>query len=121
MGKAVQISILLIAVVFSLVLEIGLVLGYSWAALGSLGMFILKCIMPTNILRFILSFYSYIGLPVYANYIDGSTKINPIKIVCGVFVVGITYIYTQIIGLIKWRNQSTWVKTPHKHKKKNIA
>ena len=121
MGKAVQIGILLIAIVLSLVLNIGIVLGYPWATLSGLVMFILKWIMPTNVLRFILSFYSYIGLPIYANYIDGSIKINPIKMICGVFVVGITYIYTQIVGLMKWRNQSTWVKTPHKHKDKNLA
>ena len=121
MGKAVQIGILLIAIVLSLVLNIGIVLGYPWATLSGLGMFILKWIMPTNVLRFILSFYSYIGLPIYANYIDGSIKINPIKMICGVFVVGITYIYTQIVGLMKWRNQSTWVKTPHKRKEKNVA
>lgn len=121
MGKAVQISILLIGLIFGFILNIGSVLGYQWATLGTIGTFVLRWILPTNILRLMLSIYSYIWLPIYSNYIDGSSKINPLKIVCGIFVVGITYIYTQIVGLMKWRNQSTWVKTPHTHQSNNVA
>ena len=29
--------------------------------------------------------------------------------------------YTQAVGLLKWRQQGVWVKTPHKHTKKGTV
>ncbi|MBU5335363.1 glycosyltransferase family 2 protein [Intestinibacter bartlettii] len=118
MGKSVQLLILITSFMFS---EIIVILGIINAPRFNLTFMLLDWIIPTNFIRVFLAMYSYIWLPLYANKIDGTHKTNPIKTVCGVFVVGVTYIYTQIVGLIKWRNQSTWVKTPHKHKEKNIA
>lgn len=118
MGKSVQLLILMISFMFSGIIVI---LGLIDAPRFSLTSVLLNWIIPTNSIRVFLAMYLYIWLPLYANKIDGTHKTNPIKLVLGVFVVWITCIYTQIVGLMKWRNQSTWVKTPHKHKSKNVA
>ncbi|HAT4365326.1 TPA: glycosyltransferase [Clostridium perfringens] len=115
MGKAVQLLILIISVILSGLFSILSFSDSSLINLTPLIKTILDWIIPTNIIRIILALYSYIWLPLYANYIDGTHKENPIKLIAGVFWVGTTYIYTQIVGLIKCRKQNVWVKTPHKH------
>ena len=118
MGKSLQLLILMISFIFSGIIAI---LGGIYPLRFNLTSVLLNWITSINFIRAFLIMYSYVWLPLYANKIDGTHKTNPIKLILGVFVVGITYIYTQIVGLIKWRNQSTWVKTPHKHKSKNVA
>lgn len=118
MGKSVQLLVLFASIVLSGV--VGLSGALSLPAF-SFGKLMFAWIVPANFARLLLAIYSYVWLPLYANHVDGTHKANPIKIVFSVFIVGFTYIYTQIIGLMKWRNQSTWVKTPHKYTKNTIG
>ncbi|MGL4819732.1 MAG: glycosyltransferase family 2 protein [Bacilli bacterium] len=115
MGRALSITILLAAAMLSI----------STFILHQNGMGIsiwvetaMNFIIPSTYLRLLLALYSYVWLPIYANKIDGTHKVSPIKNIASVFYVGVTYIYTQILGLFKWRQQGVWVKTPHKHASK---
>lgn len=115
MGKAVQLLILILSLILSALVWVFSISDNSFITISPFIQTILNWIIPTNIMRIILAMYSYIWLPIYANYVDGTHKENIFKLIAGVFLVGTTYIYTQIIGLIKWKNQSVWVKTPHNH------
>ena len=117
MGKALLLVVLAISVVTSISVEIAQTQGIPMEGLGELAVSLVHWLVPVNIIRFFTMGYSFAFVPIYATYVDGSHKINPFKIIFSVFFIGITYIYTQIVGLFKWRNQSTWVKTPHKHTK----
>lgn len=119
MGKAVQLLILLISIIVTTFIWLLTFSDNSSITLSPFVSIILDWIIPTNFLRIILALYSYIWLPIYANYVDGTHKESPLKLVTGVFIVGTTYIYTQIVGLLKCKNQSVWVKTPHKHNSHN--
>ena len=116
-GKAVQLLILFISLLFSIII---LALGSIGQPLSHSTNILLDLIVPANYIRILLAIYSFIFLPIYANKIDGTHKANPLKLILSILVVGITYIYTQIVGLMKWRNQNTWVKTPHKYQNKNL-
>ena len=115
MGKAIQLLILILSLILSALVWVFSISDNSFIAVSPFIQTILNWIIPTNIMRIILAMYSYIWLPIYANYVDGTHKESKFKLIAGVFLVGTTYIYTQIIGLIKCKNQSVWVKTPHKH------
>ncbi len=115
MGKAVQLLILILSIILSSLVWLFSISNNSFISTSPFIKTVLHWIIPTNIIRILLAMYSYVWLPIYANYLDGTHKEKPLKLIAGVFLIGTTYIYTQIIGLIKCKNQNVWVKTPHKH------
>lgn len=122
MGKALQLVVLfgsVIALTLLLLVTKNASATSEYLNLSTAVNFLVNWLVPTNTLRIILASYSYIWLPVYAHRIDGTHESHPVKTVLSTFYVGITYIYAQILGLLKCRNQSVWVKTPHKHKASN--
>lgn len=70
----------------------------SIAFVGALGIFLL--------------FYNYILLPMYCLKYDLNKKFR-IKNVLSLLLYSFSFIYPQIKGVIKWRNQNVWVKTKH--------
>ncbi|MGL5633507.1 MAG: glycosyltransferase family 2 protein [Sarcina sp.] len=111
MGKSLQVLILLVSIIFTGVISILYISYFPYFK------YLLFWFVPLNIYRTIMVLYSYIFLPIYANRVDGSEKLNPFRIIWGILVVGWTYLYPQIVGLFKCKNQSVWIKTPHKHQK----
>ena len=73
-------------------------------------------IIPLTTINILISIYSYLILPIYAFKKD-KKKVNYIKFIIGTLYFGSTYAITQLFGLIKWKKQGVWVKTPHKHQK----
>lgn len=117
MGKSVQLLVLFVSFALTSLIS---VVGKIGGPMFSVDSLVFGLLVPANAIRGVLALYSYVWLPLYANKVDGTHKTHPVKLVWGVFVVGFTYMYTQLVGLMKWRNQSTWVKTPHKHTKKSV-
>lgn len=120
MGKSIMLVIFVISTLAGLLYQVGMSMDNPMMAINEAGASALHLLLPTNIIRFFLMIYSYIFIPVYANYVDGTHKASIPKMVWSVFYVGITYIYAQVVGLFKWKQQGVWVKTPHKHTKTKL-
>lgn len=115
MGKGIQLLLICISLFFVLLFAI---LNMSDAIVfRELNLYILTLFVPVTIFNVVLFIYSFIVLTTYALIKEGREN-NFAKALIGVLYFGLTYIYTQMIGLLKCRNQNVWVKTPHKHTKK---
>lgn len=120
MGKSLMLVIFIVSTLAALGYQVAIAFDTPLQATGEFGATILRVLIPTNIARLFLMFYSYVFMPFYANRVDGTHKAPILKMVWSMFYVGITYIYAQIVGLLKWRQQNVWVKTPHKHTKNSV-
>lgn len=115
MGKGIQLLLICISLFFVLLFAI---LNMSDAIVfRELNLYVLTLFVPVTIFNVVLFIYSFIILTTYALIKEGRED-NFAKALVGVLYFGLTYIYTQMIGLLKCRNQNVWVKTPHKHTKK---
>lgn len=119
MGRGVQLLLLLISTVFILAYSIINRFGIFTEATIILNN-LMNFLIPTTVLNITISLYSYIILTTYAVKKDGKFD-NIFKSILGMLYVGTTYIYTQMIGLLKFKKQNVWVKTPHKHTKKQVS
>jgi len=119
MGRGVMIFLLLIQgfviILNTIVLESSFI---RFELLIIILEFLMYVFWPTAIIRVLLCIYSYVLTMLFSVYKDGDKK-NYIKSFLAIMYVSTTYVYTQIIGLFKWRQQHIWVKTPHKHVEKN--
>lgn len=118
MGKGIQLLLMLLSLLF---ISFTFILDLNNVSLfvGTTGYYMKSLFVPTTILNIVTCIYSLGFKPVYALYKDGAER-NILKAIIGVVYLGVTYMYTQMIGLFKWRNQSVWVKTPHKHTSKSV-
>ncbi|WP_415288227.1 glycosyltransferase family 2 protein [Clostridium perfringens] len=116
MGRGVQLLLLLISIVFIFVYFIVNKLGIFTGVTTILDTLI-SFLIPTTIFNLVISLYAYVFLTIYALKKDGNYD-NIFKSILSLVYVGTTYIYTQMIGLLKCRKQNVWVKTPHKHTRK---
>ena len=73
----------------------------------------MNVILGSSILTLLLFTYQFLICMPYAVKTDSKHKFNLISMIFSIFYYGYTYIYAQFIGLIKWRQQHTWVKTIH--------
>lgn len=113
MGRGLQLLFLLISIVFIFVYFI--VNKFSiFTGITIILHTLINFLIPTTIFNLVISVYAYIFLTIYALKKDGNTN-NIFKSILSVIYVGTTYIYTQMIGLLKCKKQNVWVKTPHKH------
>ncbi len=71
-------------------------------------------ITGVSILLFI---YAILWQSFYALRKDSNIKFSW-KIIIAIYYYAYTFLYCQIVGLLKWRQQKTWVKTEHKYKEK---
>ncbi|MGL4989794.1 MAG: glycosyltransferase family 2 protein [Sarcina sp.] len=115
MGKGIQLLLICVSLFFVLIFAL---LNLSGAIIfKEINMYVITLFIPLTIFNVVLFIYSYIILTSYALIKEGRED-NFAKALIGVLYFGLTYIYTQMIGLLKCRNQNVWVKTPHKHTKK---
>lgn len=111
-GRALQYIFLLLGVIVS---TVGLVITrfshYTDIYVGQL----LSSIAFVSGLGILLLIYNYIILPAYSLKYDLNERLT-IRHVLSLLLYSFSFIYPQIKGLIKWRNQNIWVKTKHVYK-----
>jgi cellulose synthase/poly-beta-1,6-N-acetylglucosamine synthase-like glycosyltransferase len=110
MARAVQMTIIVVGILVSL--------GYSAFAknfdnIPMLGERFFSVLFGASILSLFLFSYQFIVCMWYAVKIDTKHKFRPIAMTFSIFYYAYTFIYAQIVGLIKWKQQDTWVKTEH--------
>ena len=119
MGKGVQ---FILAIASFLILSIYYIV--SRAALiqivNEFGVFFMQLLIPTTIFNIVFLFYTLVVTLAYALMREGREK-NIFKALIAILYFGTTYIYTQAVGLLKWKQQGVWVKTPHKHTTKGTV
>ncbi|MBU5337440.1 glycosyltransferase family 2 protein [Intestinibacter bartlettii] len=118
MGKGVQLLLAGISLLILTIYYIASRAGFS-LIVNAFGVFFMQLFVPTTIFNIVFLVYTLIITLVYALVKDGRER-NFLKAILAMLYFGTTYMYTQLVGLLKWRQQGVWVKTPHKHTKKEI-
>lgn len=118
MGKGVQLLLMGISLLILSVYYIAYNSGFNMI-ISAFGVYFTQLFIPTTIINAVLLFYSLFITLVYALKVEGREK-NIFKAMLSILYIGTTYMYTQMIGLLKWKHQGVWVKTPHKHTKKKL-
>ena len=113
-GMTKSIQLLLIFISFILVLLVSII-TQNGVVLDNITMNISNYLTNNIVLVVISNVYAYFMLVPYALHMDAKVDIPLYKAILGLLYMGWTYIYCQIIGLFKCRNQKVWVKTPHKY------
>ncbi|MCH6269448.1 glycosyltransferase family 2 protein [Neobacillus citreus] len=121
MAKAVQLSIVLLGVVVSFIYSI---LAQKYMAIPALGGRLIPLLFGSSILSLITFSYQFLGMMYYAIKADTNHKFRFFYMTYSLFYYAYTFFYAQILGLIKWKQQHTWVKTEHnktavKHEREN--
>ena len=119
MGKGVQ---LLLAGISILILSIYYIASRSGLNIifNEFGYYFMLLFVPTTMFNIVFLFYTLVVTLAFALVKDGREK-NIFKAMLSIIYVGTTYMYTQAGGLLKWRQQGVWVKTPHKHTKQGTV
>ncbi|MGJ7922720.1 glycosyltransferase family 2 protein [Neobacillus sp. LXY-4] len=110
MAKAVQLSIVLIGVLVSVVYNM---IAADFGEIPELASRITPLLFGTSIFSLIIFAYQFIFMMYYAIKVDTKQKFRFFHMIFSIFYYAYTFIYAQIVGLIKWRHQHTWVKTEH--------
>lgn len=110
MARAVQMTVVLIAILISF--------GYGVAtrnfhSLPHIGGQFFVALFGLSIFTIFLFVYQFFGCLWYAIKTDTKLKLRPFSMIISMFYYAYTFIYAQAVGLIKWRQQHTWVKTEH--------
>ena len=118
MGRAVMVAILLAQI--CLILFNNYILQAEPISIHTL-LFALDMVghifIPITIVAVVLSVYSYLAMILFALHTDGG-KGSYSKFLLAMLYMSGTYLYTHVVGLLKWKQQGVWVKTPHTHTKK---
>jgi len=118
MGRAVMVSIILTQI--TLILFNNYILQADPISIGAL-FFALRLVgdifIPATIIAIALSVYSYLIIIFFSLRSDGD-KGSYLKTLIAILYMSFTYMYTHVVGLLKWKQQGVWVKTPHQHTKK---
>ena len=118
MGKDVQLLLMGISLLILSVYYIAYNSGFNMI-ISAFGVYFTQLFIPTTIINAVLLFYSLFITLAYALKVEGREK-NIFKAMLSILYIGTTYMYTQMIGLLKWKHQGVWVKTHHKHTKKKL-
>ena len=115
MGRGIMVVVLLIQTILIIITNY-ILQGNSFnaEALEIIVAFFFYMIVPITLRRIIITIYAIGIIIVFANNTDGDGK-DYLKSIVGVLYLAYTYMFTQVKGLLKWRQQNVWVKTPHKH------
>jgi cellulose synthase/poly-beta-1,6-N-acetylglucosamine synthase-like glycosyltransferase len=110
MSRALQITITLMGILVS----IGYVIvTQSYQDIPEIGQHLVALILGSSIISLMLFAYQFIVCMYYAVKIDTNRKYQLARMSFSIFYYSYTFIYAQIVGLIKWKQQHTWVKTEH--------
>lgn len=74
---------------------------------------IVSLLIPSTKIAFFLGIYEFIFLPFYATWKDAPEKKYFTFIFLGLPYYSWTYLIDQFWGLVNWRQQGKWVRTPH--------
>jgi cellulose synthase/poly-beta-1,6-N-acetylglucosamine synthase-like glycosyltransferase len=110
MARAVQMTIVLVSIIASVGYTI---LTQNYHNLPHLGMNFLDLLFGLSIFTLVLFIYQFFGCLWYAISVDTKHKFRPFAMILSMFYYAYTFIYAQLLGLIKWKQQHTWVKTEH--------
>lgn len=109
-GKAIQILLLGLTVIVS---GIGLLFADNISIITDNMLTMLKVMFGVGIMSIFMFGYQTVFMTMYAYKKDSRIKVS-YKTFLGLFLYSFTFIYCQVKGLLKWRQQHTWVKTEHK-------
>lgn len=110
MARAVQMTIIIIGLLISLVYSL---IVKDFGGVPVLGARFFAVLFGASILSLFLFAYQFLVCMWYSVKVDTKLKFRPIAMTFSIFYYAYTFIYAQIVGLIKWRQQHTWVKTEH--------
>ncbi|WP_053360615.1 glycosyltransferase family 2 protein [Bacillus sp. FJAT-27251] len=110
MARAVQLSIVLIGLLGTALYGL---LTQNFQLLTEGGERLLFLIAGGSILALAMFIYQFLICMYYAIKVDTKMEFKPIRMGISVFYYAYTFIYAQLVGLIKWKQQHTWVKTEH--------
>ncbi|MGX6446104.1 glycosyltransferase family 2 protein [Neobacillus sp. K501] len=121
MAKAVQLSIVLIGIAVSFVYTL---IAQKYIAIPALGGRLIPLLFGSSIISIFFFAYQFLVMMYYAIRTDTTHKFRFFYMTFSIFYYAYTFIYAQIVGLLKWREQHTWVKTEHnkttvKHEREN--
>ena len=119
MGKGVQLLLAGMSLLILMVYYIACSKGFK-PIVDSFEFYFMQLFVPTTIFNIAFLFYTLCVTLAYALMKEGTQK-NFLKAMLASLYFGFTYMYTQAVGLLKWRQQGVWVKTPHKHTKKGTV
>lgn len=110
MARAVQMTVVLVAILISLFY--GVFTRNFHSIPQNAGNFFVV-LFGLSIFTVFLFIYQFFGCLWYAIKIDTKHKFRPLAMIVSMFYYAYTFVYAQVVGLIKWRQQHTWVKTEH--------
>lgn len=113
MGQVIEYFIFLLAIIYNILFNL---VGNQ----GSLFLFtkLIKMIIPYNRFTIVLGIYQFILLPLFTTIFDAPQKKIFTFIFLGLPYYSWTYLLDQFWGLLNWRQQGKWIRTPHD---KNVA
>ena len=108
MARAVQMTIVVVGIVAAL--------SYSLATdnqqlMSAAGERFITLIFGASLISLVLFIYQLLICMYYAIKVDTKHKFKFFRMSVSVFYYAYTFIYAQVMGLIKWIQQHTWVKT----------
>ncbi|CAM3955539.1 glycosyltransferase family 2 protein [Mesobacillus thioparans] len=110
MARAVQMTIVVLGIIvagtYSLVTQ-------NHELLSAAGERFIALIFGAGIITLLLFIYQLLICMYYAIKVDTKHPFRFFRMSLSVFYYAYTFIYAQIRGLMKWREQHTWVKTDH--------
>lgn len=109
MAKAVQIAIIFVGILAALGYSV-FTDGFDYLALGNL---FLSLLVGANIVSLLFFIYQFGFCMYYSVKADTKHKFNFVRITISLFIYAYTFLYSQIVGLLKWKQQHTWVRTEH--------
>ncbi|MBC6974381.1 glycosyltransferase family 2 protein [Bacillus sp. Xin] len=110
MTRAVQMMITLMGILIA----IGYVIvTKSYQDIPGIGKRLVALILGASIISLVLFTYQFVVCMYYAVKVDTNRKYKLLQMSFSTFYYAYTFIYAQIMGLIKWKQQHTWVKTEH--------
>lgn len=108
-GRSLQYIFLLLGLFIS---TVGFVISRFNVYIGIYTIQILSSMAFIGGLGVLLLIYNYIILPAYCLKHDFNDRLS-IRHILALLLYSFSFIYPQMKGLIKWRDQSVWVKTQH--------
>ncbi|MCQ6276856.1 glycosyltransferase family 2 protein [Bacillus sp. V3B] len=109
MARAVQMTI----IIFGLLVSLGYAAFSANATIPAVGEQAVTWLFGTSFFTLLLFTYQFIVCMYYAVKMDTKQKFKFFRITYSIFFYAYTFIYAQVVGLLKWRQQHTWVKTEH--------
>ncbi|RNB81289.1 glycosyltransferase [Brevibacillus fluminis] len=110
MTRALQMTITLTGIFFA---TMYILVTKSYQEIPDLGKQLATAIFGSTILSMMLFTYQFLVCMYYAVRVDTTRKYLFLRMSFSIFYYAYTFMYAQIVGLIKWKQQHTWVKTEH--------